>query len=106
MRAIDGVRRRHHVERSRSTDARSRRTSVLSAIDIFVKDTSLVVEAAEAKSAHTPLAACAAEQFATAQSRGWGRRDDSTIIGLYTQAQWHSEIHHPTDPREREELTR
>ena len=63
---------------------------VLSAIDIFVKDTSLVVEAAEAKRLTHRSPACAAEQVATAQSRGWGRRDDSTIIGLYTQAQWHS----------------
>jgi len=56
---------------------------VLSAIDIFVKDSSLVVEAARAASTTVPLVECAGRQFAAARERGWGRRDDSKVIDVY-----------------------
>jgi 3-hydroxyisobutyrate dehydrogenase-like beta-hydroxyacid dehydrogenase len=63
-----------------------------SAVDIFVKDSSLVLQAAHEVAAHVPLVERAAEQFARARSRGWGRRDDSTVIGLYAGAQARGEL--------------
>ncbi|WP_420112017.1 NAD(P)-dependent oxidoreductase [Pseudactinotalea sp.] len=56
---------------------------VLSAIDIFVKDTSLVLDAAQHAEAHVPLAGLTSERFIEARERGWGRRDDSRLIDLY-----------------------
>jgi 3-hydroxyisobutyrate dehydrogenase len=64
---------------------------VLSAIDIFVKDTSLVVAAAHETGAALPLAELTATRFADAQRLGWGRRDDSAIIHLYESAPRSSE---------------
>jgi 3-hydroxyisobutyrate dehydrogenase len=58
---------------------------VLSAIDIFVKDSSLVLAAAAKASVAVPLTERAAEQFAAAQSRGWGRRDDSSVFHVYAR---------------------
>jgi 3-hydroxyisobutyrate dehydrogenase-like beta-hydroxyacid dehydrogenase len=68
---------------------------VLSAIDIFVKDTSLVLDAARAVDAPVPFASLAASRFTAAHERGWGRRDDSTLIDLYA----------PDDRAHEEELT-
>ncbi|MFH8248786.1 NAD(P)-dependent oxidoreductase [Microbacterium sp. B2969] len=60
---------------------------VLSAIDIFVKDTSLVLDAAREAASLVPLAEVAAERFGRARERGWGRRDDSKLIDLYLTAE-------------------
>jgi len=56
---------------------------VRSAVDIFVKDSSLVLQAARAVAARVPMAERAAERFALARASGWDRRDDSTVIDLY-----------------------
>ncbi|WP_010205301.1 NAD(P)-dependent oxidoreductase [Salinibacterium sp. PAMC 21357] len=57
---------------------------VLSAVDIFVKDTELVLTAARAAGLDVPFAELTATRFLAARERGWGRRDDATIIELYT----------------------
>lgn len=57
--------------------------AVLSAIDIFVKDSSLVSAAAASVGADAPLLNRAAEAFREARANGWGRRDDSKIIDLF-----------------------
>lgn len=59
---------------------------VLSAIDIFVKDTSLVLDAAGGVQAPVPLTQLVGDRFRDAQQRGWGRRDDSKLIELYAPA--------------------
>jgi 3-hydroxyisobutyrate dehydrogenase-like beta-hydroxyacid dehydrogenase len=65
---------------------------VLSAIDIFVKDSSLVLESAKEVSAKVPLTERAAEQFVLASAHGWGSRDDSTVIGLYAERREHQGV--------------
>ena len=59
---------------------------VLSAVDIFVKDTTLVLTAARATGLDVPYAELTASRFIAAHDLGWGRRDDATIIGLYKTA--------------------
>ena len=58
---------------------------VLSAVDIFVKDSSLVLAAAAHANAATPLTEKAHEIFTTAQSQGLGRSDDSAVIHIYKE---------------------
>lgn len=51
-----------------------------SAIDIFVKDMGLVVDAAHLAGAWAPMAVTARELFRRGQAEGLGRKDDSAII--------------------------
>jgi 3-hydroxyisobutyrate dehydrogenase len=53
---------------------------VASAIDIFVKDLSLVLEAGRDRRAALPLAAAAQQMFLAASGRGEGAMDDSQVI--------------------------
>ena len=53
---------------------------VTSTINIFVKDSGLVVSAGEACGAELPLLAIAHERFSRAASAGLGLRDDSRVI--------------------------
>ena len=57
--------------------------AVLSAIDIFVKDSRLVQDAARASRASTPILDAAAARFELAQTAGLGRSDDSAVLHTY-----------------------
>lgn len=57
--------------------------AVLSAVDIFVKDSSLVAAAADANGVDVPVLAAAAAKFAEASAAGFGRADDSAVIRAY-----------------------
>lgn len=56
---------------------------VLSAIDIFVKDSHLVQGAAVAAASATPILDAAAARFESAQAAGLGREDDSAVYRTY-----------------------
>lgn len=56
---------------------------VLSTIGIFVKDSGLVAEAAEAVGADVPVLAAARERYLLAAAAGLERRDDSSVIETY-----------------------
>lgn len=56
---------------------------VTSAVDIFVKDSGLVVEAAARVGLMTPLVEVAHQRFLEAKASGWGRDDDSSVIRTY-----------------------
>jgi 3-hydroxyisobutyrate dehydrogenase-like beta-hydroxyacid dehydrogenase len=53
---------------------------VRSALDIFVKDMGLVVDAARASDYPSPLAATAEQLYLAGRRAGLGRRDDSSVI--------------------------
>jgi 3-hydroxyisobutyrate dehydrogenase len=53
---------------------------VKSALDIFVKDMGLVLDAARATSFPAPLASAAEQQYLAGSRAGLGRRDDSSVI--------------------------
>lgn len=53
------------------------------ALDIFVKDLGLVLDAARANVFPTPLAATAYQMFVSASAIGYGQQDDSAIIKLF-----------------------
>jgi L-threonate 2-dehydrogenase len=55
----------------------------LSAVDIFVKDLGLVLDAARANTFPLPLASAAHQMFLQAASSGFGREDDSAIIKIF-----------------------
>ena len=55
---------------------------VRSALDIFVKDMGLVVEAGAANDAYTPLAEAARRLYEEGSEKGLGREDDSGVIRL------------------------
>ena len=55
---------------------------VRSALDIFVKDMGLVVEAGAANAARTPLAEAARKLYEEGSEKGLGRDDDSGVIRL------------------------
>ncbi|MBT1004142.1 NAD(P)-dependent oxidoreductase [Paenarthrobacter sp. DKR-5] len=55
-------------------------TEVRSALDIFVKDMGLVVEAARENTYPAPLAAAAEQLYLNGRRAGFGRRDDSSVI--------------------------
>jgi 3-hydroxyisobutyrate dehydrogenase/putative dehydrogenase len=55
---------------------------VRSALDIFVKDMGLVVDAGAAVDARTPLAEAARRLYDEGSERGLGRQDDSGVIRL------------------------
>jgi 3-hydroxyisobutyrate dehydrogenase-like beta-hydroxyacid dehydrogenase len=53
-----------------------------SALDIFVKDMGLVLDAARGSSYPAPLASTAAQLYLAGRRAGLGRRDDSTVIEI------------------------
>jgi 3-hydroxyisobutyrate dehydrogenase/putative dehydrogenase len=55
---------------------------VRSALDIFVKDMGLVLDAARANSYPAPLASAAAQLYLAGRRAGLGRRDDSSVIEM------------------------
>lgn len=57
---------------------------VASQVNIFVKDTGLVADAARESGAATPLLNVARDRFLTAADAGLGVRDDSRVIETYT----------------------
>ncbi|XNQ54374.1 NAD(P)-dependent oxidoreductase [Agrococcus sp. 1P02AA] len=59
---------------------------VLSTIGIFVKDSGLVADAAEASGAEVPVLAAARERLLRAADAGLERRDDSSVIETYPSA--------------------
>ena len=59
---------------------------VMSRVDIFVKDTGLVADAASAAGAATPVLDAARERFLAAAASGLGARDDSRVIETYQDA--------------------
>lgn len=56
---------------------------VASAVDIFVKDLGIVLEAGRDAKAALPLAALAHQMFLAASGRGHGAEDDSQVIRTY-----------------------
>ncbi len=56
---------------------------VLSTVGIFVKDSGLVAEAAEACGADVPVLAAARERFLAAERAGLGAQDDSRVYETY-----------------------
>ena len=58
-------------------------TPVESALDIFVKDTHLVLEAAQEHGFQVPLAAAAHELYTEGARQGFGREDDSKVKQVY-----------------------
>jgi 3-hydroxyisobutyrate dehydrogenase len=61
--------------------------NVTSAVDIFVKDLGLVLEAARDARFAVPLAHTAYLQFLAASGRGLGRKDDSAVICNYGESE-------------------
>lgn len=59
-------------------------TQVTSMVDIFVKDSSLVAEAARGCDAQVPLLATAHARFCQAADAGLGKRDDSRVIETWS----------------------
>lgn len=57
--------------------------TVASAVDIFVKDLGLVLDAGHTAKMGLPLAALAHQQFLSASGRGLGAKDDSQVIEVY-----------------------
>lgn len=55
----------------------------LSAVDIFVKDLGLVLDAAHAARFPLPLAATAHQMFLQASAAGHGREDDAAVIKIF-----------------------
>ena len=56
---------------------------VTSAVDIFVKDLSIVLQAGRDAKAALPLTSAAFQLFLAASGRGEGRMDDSQVIRSY-----------------------
>ncbi|MBN9064217.1 MAG: oxidoreductase [Rhizobiales bacterium 65-9] len=56
---------------------------VASAVDIFVKDLGIVLDAGRAQKAATPLAAAALQMFLAASANGFGAMDDSQVVRVY-----------------------
>ena len=57
--------------------------AVTSAVDIFVKDLGLVLDAGRTAKMGLPLAALAHQAFLAASGMGLGSRDDSQVIATY-----------------------
>ena len=55
----------------------------LSAVDIFVKDLGLVLDAARATKFPLPLASTAHQMFMQASTAGFGREDDAAVIKIF-----------------------
>ena len=60
-----------------------REPGVTSAVDIFVKDLGIVLDAGRAGKVATPLAAVAHQMFLAASAQGFGGQDDSQVIAAY-----------------------
>lgn len=60
---------------------------VTSAVDIFVKDLGLVLDAGRASKTGLPLAAVAHQLFLAASGMGLGDRDDSQVVEVYRAMQ-------------------
>ncbi len=58
-------------------------TAVTSAVDIFVKDLGLVLDAGRSAKMGLPLASLAHQAFLAASGMGFGNRDDSQVIATY-----------------------
>lgn len=58
---------------------------ITSAVNIFVKDLSLVVDAARQSTFPAPIANAAYLSFLSATAKGWGSLDDSAIFKHYSQ---------------------
>jgi putative dehydrogenase len=56
---------------------------VMSAVDIFVKDLGIVLDAGRAAKTALPLAAAAHQMFLAASAQGLGGQDDSQVIETY-----------------------
>jgi 3-hydroxyisobutyrate dehydrogenase len=56
---------------------------VTSAVDIFVKDLGIVLDAARSEKAALPLAATAHQMFLAASGLGYGMHDDSQVCAAY-----------------------
>jgi putative dehydrogenase len=56
---------------------------VTSAVDIFVKDLGIVMDAGRASKAALPLAAAAHQMFLAASAQGHGSKDDSQVVLTY-----------------------
>jgi 3-hydroxyisobutyrate dehydrogenase len=56
-----------------------------SAVDIFVKDLGIVLEAGKAMTCPLPLAAAAHQMFVAASGMGHGREDDSAVAKVYAR---------------------
>jgi putative dehydrogenase len=56
---------------------------VSSAVDIFVKDLNIVLDAGRASKVATPLAALAHQMFLSASAAGLGAKDDSQVVEIY-----------------------
>jgi 3-hydroxyisobutyrate dehydrogenase len=56
---------------------------VTSAVDIFVKDLSIVLDAGRGAKAALPLAAAAHQMFLAASGLGHGAEDDSQVLKAY-----------------------
>jgi len=59
--------------------------AVTSAVDIFVKDLGIVLDAGRSAKVPTPLAAMAHQLFLSATGQGLGAQDDSQVIAVYRQ---------------------
>jgi len=59
---------------------------VLSAVDIFVKDLSLVLEMGKSEKMGLPLSAAAHQLFISASGMGLGKADDSQVIATYRKS--------------------
>ena len=57
--------------------------AVSSAVDIFVKDLGIVLDAGRAGKAALPLAAAAHQMFLAASGNGYGAMDDSQVVRMY-----------------------
>ncbi|GAC1527165.1 MAG: NAD(P)-dependent oxidoreductase [Ramlibacter sp.] len=66
--------------------ARGAFDEVTSAINIFVKDMGLVIDAARESSFAAPLAHAAFLSFLAASGKGWGKLDDSAVMRNYDDA--------------------
>lgn len=56
---------------------------VSSAVDIFVKDLGIVLDAGRSSKVMTPLAALAHQMFLAASAKGLGAKDDSQVVQVY-----------------------
>jgi 3-hydroxyisobutyrate dehydrogenase len=54
-----------------------------SAVDIFVKDLGIVLDAGKALRFPLPVAAAAHQQFLAAAAAGFGRADDAAVVKVY-----------------------
>ena len=78
-----GIDQQVALEITRGSAASSWMPAVSSAVDIFVKDFGLVLEAGRDCKAALPIAALAHQLFLASSGRGDGARDDSQVIRNY-----------------------